>query len=114
MNVSPIRLSPRSELPGAALLSDDALVAAVLTSRPTSRWPGTLLVTLALAVAACAGPVGAVRVAPERVHRELTANVLTVARPSTATRNVLYERNLRDQFEKRPEEALAALHRHAV
>jgi hypothetical protein len=100
-------------VPGAALLRGNAAVAAAATSsRAGRRWSGLLL--LALAVAACAAPVSAVRVSPERVHRELTTNVLTAGRPSTATGNVLYELNLRDQFEEHPEEALAVLHRHAV
>lgn len=73
-----------------------------------------LLLVLPLALAACTAPVSAVRVAPERVHRELTANVLTADRPSTATRNVLYEHDLRDEFAERPEAALATLHRHAM
>src|SRR5262245_34758941 len=71
-----------------------------------------LLVALPLVLAACAaGPVDAVRVAPAEVHRELTANALTAARPSTATSNVLFERNLRDAFAARPAETLAELHR---
>src|SRR5262245_48348654 len=72
------------------------------------------LLVLPMLAAACGAPVSAVRVAPERVHRELTANVLTANRPSTATRNVLYAQHLTAAFEERPEDALAALHRYAA
>jgi pimeloyl-ACP methyl ester carboxylesterase len=74
---------------------------------------GALLLVV-LGLAACAGPFGVVRIDPQTVGRELTANALSASRPSTESRNVLIERGLLDDFEDRPEEALAALHRSMV
>ena len=65
---------------------------------------------LALLLAACAAPVTVERVDPRSVHRELTANVLTVGEESGASRNVLYRWDLTERFESDPEGALAQLH----
>jgi pimeloyl-ACP methyl ester carboxylesterase len=67
------------------------------------------LVALAL-VAGCGAPVTVRRVDPRTVHRELTANVLSAAVPSGATRNVLEEWDLAELFDAAPGEALARLH----
>jgi pimeloyl-ACP methyl ester carboxylesterase len=61
-------------------------------------------------LAACAAPVTVERVDPRTVHRELTANVLTVGEESGASRNVLYRWDLTERFESDPEGALAELH----
>jgi hypothetical protein len=58
----------------------------------------------------CAAPVTVERVDPRSVHRELTANVLTVGEESGASRNVLYRWDLTERFESDPEGALAQLH----
>ena len=69
-----------------------------------------VLAAFGLALAACAGPVSAVRVDPKVVQADLARSAVTTGEPSWATRNVLYEQGLFDAFGKRPEEALAALH----
>src|SRR4029077_16450769 len=58
----------------------------------------------------CAVPVSVERVDPRTVHREVTANVLTVDEESSASRNVLYRWDLTERFESDPEGALAQLH----
>jgi len=65
---------------------------------------------VALLAAACATPVGAVRVEPDVVHRTLTGSVLSVGTPSIPTQNVLHEQNLAERFAEEPEAALADLH----
>ena len=76
------------------------------------RWRGVfgLIFLLPLLLAACAAPVTVERVDPRSVHRELTANVLTVGEESGASRNVLYRWDLTERFESDPEGALAQLH----
>jgi pimeloyl-ACP methyl ester carboxylesterase len=69
-----------------------------------------LIFLLPLLLAACAAPVTVERVDPRSVHRELTANVLTVGEESGASRNVLYRWDLTERFESDPEGALAQLH----
>jgi len=65
---------------------------------------------LPLLLVACAAPVSVERVDPRIVHRELTANVLTVDEESGASRNVLHRWDLANRFESDPEGALASLH----
>jgi len=67
-----------------------------------------------LAVAACAGPVGAVRVDPKVVHKDLGRSAVTSGDPSLPTRNVLFERGLFETFDTNPEAAIADLHRAMV
>ena len=69
-----------------------------------------LVFFLPLFLATCAAPVTVERVDPRSVHRELTANVLTVGEESGASRNVLYRWDLTERFESDPEGALAQLH----
>ncbi|HET9856038.1 MAG TPA: hypothetical protein VFR53_13360, partial [Methylomirabilota bacterium] len=69
-----------------------------------------VLAAFGLALAACAGPVSAVRVDPKVVQADLARSAVTTGEPSWATRNVLYELGLFDAFGARPEEALAELH----
>jgi hypothetical protein len=69
-----------------------------------------LLVVLGLALAACGGPVSAIRVDPKVVQADLARSAVTTGEPSWDTRNVLYEQGLFGAFEERPEEALAELH----
>jgi hypothetical protein len=73
-----------------------------------------LLGALCLAIAACAGPVRAVRVDQTVAHRDLTRSVVTTGELSWATRDVLLERGLYDTFDDRPEVAIAQLHRAMV
>ena len=73
-----------------------------------------LLTALGLFAAACASPVYAIRAAPQTVYRELNRGAIASGEPSWPTRNVLRERGLLEEFEKRPEAALADLHRAMV
>jgi pimeloyl-ACP methyl ester carboxylesterase len=68
------------------------------------------LIFLPLLLTACAAPVTVERVDPRSVHRELTANVLTVGEESGASRIVLDRWDLAERFESDPEGALAQLH----
>ncbi len=77
------------------------------------RWLG-LLGALCLALAACAGPIKAVRVDPKVVHGDLNRSAVATGEPSWATRNVLFEQGLFDAFAERPEAALAELHKAMV
>jgi hypothetical protein len=61
-----------------------------------------LVFFLPLLLAACAAPVTVERVDPRTVHRELTANVLTVGEESGASCNVLYRWDLTERFESDP------------
>jgi pimeloyl-ACP methyl ester carboxylesterase len=65
---------------------------------------------LPLLLVACAAPITVERVDPRTVHRELTANVLTVGEESGASRIVLDRWDLAERFESDPEGALAQLH----
>jgi len=69
---------------------------------------------LGLALAACAGPINAVRVDPKVVQADLGRSATTTGEPSWPTRNVLFERGLAAAFAAEPEAALAALHRAMV
>ena len=68
-----------------------------------------LVFFLPFLLATCAVPVTVERVDPRSVHRELTANVLTVGEESNASRIVLYRWDLTELFESDPEGALAQL-----
>ena len=69
-----------------------------------------LVFFLPLFLATCSIPVTVERVDPRSVHRELTANVLTVGEESGASRIVLDRWDLKERFESDPEGALAQLH----
>ena len=69
-----------------------------------------LVFFLPFLLATCSAPVTVERVDPRSVHRELTANVLTVGEESNASRIVLYRWDLTERFESDPEGALAQLH----
>ena len=69
-----------------------------------------LVFCLSLLLAACAVPVTVERVDPRTVHRELTANVLTIGEESGASRIVLDRWDLTARFEADPEGALGQLH----
>ena len=73
-----------------------------------------LTCALGLALAACVGPVGTVRVDPKVVQADLGRSAITTGEPSWPTRNVLFERGLFDAFDKQPAAALAELHRAMV
>jgi len=63
-----------------------------------------------LLVAGCVGvPVGVTRADPRTVHRNLTANALTVGEPSLDTQNALDRLNLAETFDSEPVQALAKL-----
>jgi pimeloyl-ACP methyl ester carboxylesterase len=72
------------------------------------------LIFVTLLAAACAPPVSAIRVDPQTVYRELNRGAVASGEPSWPTRNVLRERGLLAEFEKRPEAVLADLHRGMV
>ena len=69
-----------------------------------------LVFFLPLFLATCSIPVTVERADPRSVHRELTANVLTVGEESGASRIVLDRWDLKERFESDPEGALAQLH----
>ena len=73
-----------------------------------------LLCALCLVLAACAGPVGAVRADPKAVRYDLARSAVTTGNPSWPTRNVLFEHGLFDTFDAHPEDAIAILHRTMV
>jgi pimeloyl-ACP methyl ester carboxylesterase len=76
------------------------------------RWrPLAVLGALCLVLAACAGPVGTNRTDPKVVLRDLARSATTTGEPSWQTRNVLLEQGLLAEFEERPEEVLAGLHK---
>jgi pimeloyl-ACP methyl ester carboxylesterase len=83
-----------------------------MSPRHRRRLP--LLGALCLALAACAGPVSAVRVDPKVVLRDLGRSAITTGEPSWPTRNVLFEYELFEAFGQRPEDAIAELHRAMV
>src|SRR5262249_49328580 len=96
----------RPRCPRAAAFASVRRVPRPRRPRPRAR-PLPFVVLLALA---CASPVGVTREDPTRVHRELTANVLSAGRPSDRTYQVLDRYGLRERFEKEPEAVLAQLH----
>jgi pimeloyl-ACP methyl ester carboxylesterase len=69
-----------------------------------------LIVFISFLLVACGTPVTVERVDPRTVHRELTANVLTVGEESGASRIVLDRWDLTERFEADPEGALKQLH----
>jgi hypothetical protein len=73
-----------------------------------------IFLMLCLLLAACASPIFAVRADPTTVYQELSRGAVASGEPSWPTRNVLRERGLLEEFEKRPEAALAGLHRAMV
>jgi len=73
-----------------------------------------LLGAVCLGLAACAGPVRAVRVDPQVVLSDLARSAITTGEPSLATRNVLFEYGLFEAFDKRPDAVVAELHRAMV
>jgi hypothetical protein len=78
-----------------------------------ARWLA-LVCALGLALAACAGPISAVRVDPKVVQADLGRSAITTGESSWPTRNVLFERGLFDAFAAQPEAALADLHQAMV
>src|SRR6185295_15806237 len=73
-----------------------------------------LVFALPLAAGACARPVGAVRVDPQKVQRELTGNVLSTGDLSRATRNVLFLHGLSERFDDDPEAALDTMRKNIL
>src|SRR3981189_3735628 len=66
---------------------------------------------LCLFLAAGAGPVGTIRTDPKVVLRDLARSATTTGEPSWQTRNVLLQQGLLAEFDERPEEVLAGLHK---
>jgi hypothetical protein len=91
-------------------------LARAMRARGRRDAPGRLLLLGALCVilAACAGPVRAVRVDRTVALRDLARSVVTTGELSWATRDVLLEHGLYDTFDNRPEVAIAELHRAMV
>jgi pimeloyl-ACP methyl ester carboxylesterase len=76
--------------------------------------PFAALGALCLVLAACAGPVGTNRADPKVVLRDLARSATTTGEPSWQTRNVLLEQGRLEEFEERPAEVLAELHKTMV
>ncbi|MBK7976642.1 MAG: alpha/beta fold hydrolase [Deltaproteobacteria bacterium] len=68
------------------------------------------LVSLLLALAGCATPVGVDLADPDEVYRTLTANVLTTREPSAASQQLLLRLDLAKRFEDDPERTLMIVH----
>ena len=86
-----------------------------MTTMTAPGWrPFAVLGVLCLVLAACAGPVGTNRADPKVVLRDLARSATTTGEPSWQTRNVLLEQGRLEEFEERPEEVLAALHKTMV
>ena len=73
-----------------------------------------LVLVLPLVAGACAAPVGAVRVDPRSVERELTGNVLSTGELSRATRNALFLQGLSQRFDDDPEGVLDTIRTNIV
>ncbi len=73
-----------------------------------------LLGALCLLLAACAGPVFAVRGDPKDVRYDLARSAVTTGDPSWPTRNALFEHGLSDAFNAHPDDTITALHRTMV
>jgi pimeloyl-ACP methyl ester carboxylesterase len=70
-----------------------------------------VLLGLLVFVNACATPIGVVRLDTQEVYRGLTSNVLSAAKPSDWSVQVLQRLNLFHRFDQDPETALAELHK---
>jgi pimeloyl-ACP methyl ester carboxylesterase len=68
------------------------------------------LVALALLAGACAAPISVTQVDPQKVHLELTRNVLSTGEPSPFSEIILNRAGIAGRFEAEPEAALQALH----
>jgi pimeloyl-ACP methyl ester carboxylesterase len=67
-----------------------------------------------LAVAGCAAPFAVRHAAPEKVHRSLTANVLSTGELSGVSRIALHRRNLTEAYRADPAATLQTLHAQLV
>jgi hypothetical protein len=83
-----------------------------MTSRQLSI--ALLVFALPLAAGACARAVGAVRVDPQKVQRELTGNVLSAGDLSRSTRNALFLHGLSERFADDPEAALDTMRKNIL
>ncbi|HWT79167.1 MAG TPA: hypothetical protein VN648_10235, partial [Candidatus Methylomirabilis sp.] len=86
---------------------------------PAARWtltvPGRLaLLSLVLAVGACATPISVTRLDPLVAQQDLTRNVLYSGEPSSFSRIILNRQGLSEEFAKNPEAALKTLHSELV
>lgn len=88
------RGAPGGAVPGAAAL----------------RILPALLAVLAWLAAGCGAPIGVRRVDARTVHRTLTTNALATEKLSPPTRNRLAQRDLVEEFDRRPGYAIVALH----
>ncbi len=70
-----------------------------------------VLSVVCLALGACVSPVRANRVARSVAHEDLSRSAVTDGEPSWSTRDALLERGLFEDYDERPEVALAELHR---
>lgn len=79
-------------------------------ARRRALFPGCVGIAVCLLLAGCAAPFGVRRASPEKVHRSLTANVLTTGKLSNFSEIVLHRKNLTIAYAENPEAALHALH----
>ena len=86
---------------------------------PAGRWtltaPGRLaLLSLVLAVGACATPISVTRLDPLVAQQDLTRNVLYSGEASSFSRIILNRQGLSEEFARNPEAALRTLHTEVV
>jgi pimeloyl-ACP methyl ester carboxylesterase len=74
-------------------------------------WSRSAFALAALALAACATPVGVDMADPRSVHRELAESALSGDQPSSPTQEFLTRMNLREPFARDPAGTLEAMHR---
>jgi pimeloyl-ACP methyl ester carboxylesterase len=75
---------------------------------------GLLVACCVVLLVACGAPIGVKHLGLRAVHEELTGNVLTAGRPSTASRIELQKRGLAEPYADDPAGTLAALHAESV
>ncbi len=71
-----------------------------------------LLVSTSLLISGCASstPIGVKKIDPQKVQRQLTANVLTTGRLSAPSEQILNRFELASEFKSKPEKVIATIH----
>ena len=71
-----------------------------------------LLLSTSLLVSGCASstPIGVKKIDPQKVQRQLTANILTTGRLSAPSEHILNRFGLASEFKRKPEKVIATIH----